>query len=45
VKSHNEYNGKKQTVLTRCKVLKVAEWKCMLVINATTITATNGGMR
>jgi hypothetical protein len=25
VKSHNEYNGKKQTVLTRCKVLKVAE--------------------
>lgn len=25
VKAHNEYNGKKQTVLTRCKVLKVAE--------------------
>ena len=25
VKAHKEYNGKKQTVLTRCKVLKVAE--------------------
>lgn len=24
VKAHKEYNGKKQTVLTRCKVLKVA---------------------
>ena len=25
VKAHKDYNGKKQTVLTRCKVLAVAE--------------------